>query len=357
MSSAGLVPASNRMHSSELFLEGLEAAGCRVTGADRIAGIEAAVAATDPPDILLVHWAERVFAKSANRWQAMAGIWRLLRAARRRPEMRLVWMVHNIAPHDARPFQRLVWPAYTAALARRADGFLTLAPDTVDQVRRALPGLAAKPELGLWHPAYPDAGLAAAEQAEARRSFGFSPGELVLGYCGQISPYKGLEELVAAFGRAPSARLRLLLAGLPRRDRPRANALFGAIESAARADPRIVLRLEDLTPAAFRDSLGACDVVVAPLRDYLHSGSIVHALSAGRPVLTPATPFSKSYQALLGADWVRLYDGPLTPDLLTSQQPAPGAQADLSALAAPAVGAAAAAFLRDLAAHPRFSSD
>ena len=267
--------------------------------------------------------------------------------------MRLVWMVHNIAPHDARPFQRLVWPAYTAALARRADGFLTLAPGTVDQVRCVLPGLAAKPALGLWHPAYPNAGLAAVEQAEARRSLGFSPGELVLGYCGQISPYKGLEELVAAFGRAPTARLRLLLAGLPRRDRPRADALFGVIESAARADPRIVLRLEDLTPAAFRDSLGACDVVVAPLRHYLHSGSIVHALSAGRPVLTPATPFSKSYQGLLGADWVRLYDGPLSTGFADQSAACAGSAGRPLGTRSPAVGAAAAAFLRDLAARPR----
>ena len=74
MSSAGPAPASSRMHSVTLFLDGLKAAGCRVTGADRIADIEAIVASTDPPDILLVHWAERVFAEFVNRWQAMAGI-------------------------------------------------------------------------------------------------------------------------------------------------------------------------------------------------------------------------------------------------------------------------------------------
>src|SRR5690606_4502061 len=101
--------------------------------------------------------------------------------------------------------------------------------------------------------------------------------------------------------------------------------------------------------ADFRAALGACDVVAAPLRTYLHSGSIVHALSAGRPVLTPATPFSESYRGLLGADWVRTYDTALTPDLLVRQAPPPASPPDLSALSAQAVGAMAAAFFGRLA--------
>ena len=52
--------------------------------------------------------------------------------------------------------------------------------------------------------------------------------------------------------------------------------------------------------------------MVAPFRHYLHSGSIVHALSAGRPVLTPATPFALSLAAELGRpDWLQTYAGPL----------------------------------------------
>ena len=52
--------------------------------------------------------------------------------------------------------------------------------------------------------------------------------------------------------------------------------------------------------------------MVAPFRRYLHSGSIVHALSAGRPVLTPATPFALSLAAELGRpDWLQTYAGPL----------------------------------------------
>jgi hypothetical protein len=75
---------------------------------------------------------------------------------------------------------------------------------------------------------------------------------------------------------------------------------------------------------------------------------MVYALSAGRPVLTPATPFSESYRALLGADWLRLYQGALTPDLLAAQLPASEAGPDLAALDGIAVGAKAAAFFRKL---------
>ena len=118
----------------------------------------------------------------------------------------------------------------------------------------------------------------------------------------------------------------------------------------ASGDGRIVLRLENLTETEFRSALGVCDTIVAPLRDYLHSGSIVHALSAERPVLTPATPFSIALRGQVGAEWMRLYDGPLTPELLQAamQPPVAGQILGLSDFDTKAVGHQAAGFFREL---------
>ena len=326
-----------------VFLDSLEAEGAEILSLERTADF-VTLGNAPLPDVLLLHWAERVFGEARSRREVLTGMRRVLSAlARRSPSTKAVWLVHNLAPHDPRRFQRLVWRPYVRALTRRLDGFLTLSPGTVETVRSALPGLAGKPGLGLWHPAYPDAAQTPEERARARAGLGWTADERVLGYCGQIRPYKGVESLLTAFRATADPDLRLLIAG-----RPSDARLAGALEAAALGDRRIALRLQDLDSAAFRDALGACDVVVAPLRHYLHSGSIVHALSAARPVLTPATPFAGALHGLLGSEWVRTHEGPLTAVLLASQRPARGVL-DLSALEGAAVGRAAMGFFRELA--------
>lgn len=330
-----------------IFLRGLEAAGCAVSSIDAIAALQG-----QDSDIVLLHWAERIFGEARSRRQVLANMTLLLRLLDRLPaRTRIVWLVHNLRPHDARLLQRLVWPFYVRALSRRVDGFLTLSPATVDPVRKALPGLAGKPGLGLWHPFYPDAAPDRAGRLAARQARGWSPGELVLGYCGQIRPYKGVEDLAAAFLGTTRTDLRLVLAGTPS-----APGLAERLRQMAAGDARIRLELADLPDEAFGAVLGACDVVVAPLRDYLHSGSILHALSAGRPVLTPDTAFAAALQGRLGPGWLRLYRGPLTPALLEDAAvPAPATGPDLAGFAADATGRQAAGFFRSLLAGAGFS--
>lgn len=320
------------------FLDGLGAAGCQVISVERAEDLARADA-----DIVLLHWPERVFGEARSRMGVLRKIRALLGRARRaqRRGARVVWLVHNIAPHDARPMQRLIWPHLTRALARRANGFLTLSPATVDIVRRALPDLAEKPGMGLWHPAYGDAETPPDLRDAARSALGFGQAR-VLGYCGQIRPYKGVEELITTFRATTAPDLRLWLAG-----RPGSGAFAAHLRGLAAGDDRIRLDLRDLTADEFRTALGVCDVTVAPLRDYLHSGSIIHALSAGRAVLTPETAFALGLRNTLGGDWMQLYTGALTPELLESATPAPG-RPDLAPFAADSIGRTATAFFRSL---------
>jgi glycosyltransferase involved in cell wall biosynthesis len=298
----------------------------------------------------LLHWAERVFWESPDRRTLLRKAGRLPGLLDgRAPGTRVVWLVHNLEPHDMRPLQRLIWKPYTRRLARRVDAVLTLSPGTLTPVCAAYPALAGKPASFAWHPAYPDAALDAVARAVLRRSRGWTGAERVLGYCGQIRPYKGVDQLAEAFLAAPDPDLRLLIAGKPYR----ADALVARLEAAAARDPRIRLDLRDLPDAAFRDALGCCDVIVAPFRRYLHSGSLIHALSADRPVLTPATPFAESLRDALGSGWVRLYTGTLTADTLQAGAGTPPTgRPPMSAFAPEAVGAGVAAWLHGLCATP-----
>lgn len=329
------------------FLDGLAGAGCTISDLDSIEAIEAICASGDA-DVILLHWAERVFGESRRGPEAIAKMWRLVRALKRRPaRMRVAWLVHNLRPHDARPMQRLAWPFYMRGLAGQIDGVLTLSPATVAQVHEALPALAGKPVLGLHHPLYPDAVLSPEARAAARAGRGLQPGQYVLGYCGVLRPYKGLEDLIVVFRALPGQDLRLLIAGRPFR-----GDYAATLQRQIGGDPRILTWFANLSAEEFRTALGICDLIVAPLRDYLHSGSILHALSADRPVLTPKTPFATELCDQLGPAWLQLYQGPLAPALQAAAfQPHPPGHPDLRAFEAGFVGQQAADFLRALPHH------
>ena len=295
-------------------------------------------------DALLVHWPDKVFWEASNSLEAARLMARLMtRLATRPRRTKLVWMVHDLVPHDGKWFKRVAWPSYAAQMARLADGALTLSEGTRAPVLAAYPALAKKPIEHIWHPAYPGETLPPAARAAARAGFGWNGSERVYGYCGQLRPYKGVEELIRAFRDLPDVGVRLLVAG-----RPRDSAFAVTLRELAGEDARIRLVPEDLTPERFRACLGACDIVAAPFRRYLHSGSIVHALSAQRPVLTPATPFATSLAAELGRpDWLQTYRGPLTPAALAGAL-VPATPLDLGPLTPEAAAGRLAGFLESL---------
>ena len=168
--------------------------------------------------MLLVHWPDKVFWEASSSLEAAGLMTRLLaRLAARPRRMKLVWMVHDLAPHDGKWFKRLAWPPYAALLARLADGALTLSEG---HPRRGARGLSrrwpASPSEHVWHPAYPGEALAPEARAAARAGLGWAEAERVYGYCGQLRPYKGVEDLIRAFAGLPDAGARLLVAGRPR---------------------------------------------------------------------------------------------------------------------------------------------
>ena len=148
--------------------------------------------------------------------EAAGLIGRLLAKLAARPAgCKLVWMVHDLRPHDGRWFKRLAWPPYAGLLARLADGALTLSEGTKATVAAAYPALARKPLGHIWHPYYPGETLAPAAAAAARAGFGWTGPERVFGYCGQLRPYKGVEELIRAFGASPTPTPGCCVAGRP----------------------------------------------------------------------------------------------------------------------------------------------
>lgn len=109
-------------------------------------------------------------------------------------------------------------------------------------------------------------------------------------FFGMIRPYKGVKDLLAAFYRTAGPH-KLHIAGTPK-----FNELQQAIEARAAQDAeRVTTELEFVPDERLQELLVWCDVVVLPYRDIFTSGSLLMAMTAGRPVVAPCAGLIPEY--------------------------------------------------------------
>ncbi|MGL4340272.1 MAG: glycosyltransferase [Rhodoglobus sp.] len=127
-------------------------------------------------------------------------------------------------------------------------------------------------------------------------------------YFGIIRPYKGVSELMEVFHSIERDDLELRIVGSPsigQRD---------IVEAGCRRDNRITARLNFVDDVDLVDEVGQAELVVLPYREMHNSGSILVAMSLGRPVLAPSTPANDALAQEVGPGWIYGYDGDLTAD-------------------------------------------
>jgi glycosyltransferase involved in cell wall biosynthesis len=100
---------------------------------------------------------------------------------------------------------------------------------------------------------------------------------------GRLGRYKGSQELVRAFLELPHSRAELMIAG----KQVDPIDLSGVPPSVA---ARITMENRFLDEAEIPDLLASVDFVVAPYLASLTSGTLMLAMSAGRPVIAPRLP-------------------------------------------------------------------
>lgn len=121
---------------------------------------------------------------------------------------------------------------------------------------------------------------------EAKRRLGIVDGERTILFFGNIAPYKGLEDLIAAFKHLRALRndYRLLIAGQPKAS----EQYWAAIQKAIHEDVvegRALLRGEHVPDAETEVYFKAADVLVLPYRYIYQSGVLFLGQSFGLPVL------------------------------------------------------------------------
>jgi glycosyltransferase involved in cell wall biosynthesis len=180
-------------------------------------------------------------------------------------------IVHNLNPHEKRFFDRWFNRIFLGAY----DGFVVLSASVQQEVLRLKP--AAKIAL-IPHPPY-ETECAPISKEEARAQLGLDPHKKTLLFFGLIRPYKGLSELIAAFGLL-DGNYQLLIAG----------EVYGSsatYESALTALPFENWKFDNryIADSEVASYFAAADLVVLPYLSATQSGVRAMALSQQRAVL------------------------------------------------------------------------
>lgn len=189
--------------------------------------------------------------------------------------VRLAWTAHNVLPHS---------PVFgddvrgRRALVSAADLVIAHSQATLEE----LAVLGIRPRASAIVPHGPFSTTAAENRSrdtEADRP-------LTLVFVGAVARYKGVEDLVAAFGSLEDRQARLIVAG-----RCTDPNLARRLNSAAMAEGSgIELRLHRLTDVELDDLLHEADVLVLPYREATTSGVAVLGFGAGLPLVVPNLP-------------------------------------------------------------------
>jgi glycosyltransferase involved in cell wall biosynthesis len=245
-------------------------------------------------DVFHVHWAETLFnARSAGRRFLKQLLFAVLLARLRLTRVPVVWTAHNLANHES-------LDPFGAWLVRglRARVRLYIRINAYDG--EGVP----EPSVVILHGHYRD-WFAQYPQPEA------VPGRIV--FFGLVRPYKGVEDLIAAFADVHTDGLTLQVSGRP------LNAETAAeLARLAEPDPRVRLDLRFLEESELVALVSSAELVVLPYREMYNSGSLLAALSLGKPVLVPQAPVNELVAAEVGPEWVMTYPGSISAGVIES---------------------------------------
>ena len=223
--------------------------------------------------------------------------------------IKVIWTVHNIYSHERNHvrLERLFWNMLPGFL----DGYICLseggkqAVESVHTALRKLPGFVVP------HGHYRDVYSNSISKDSARKRLNIDPNVVVLLFIGAIRPYKNICNLIEIFNSIDDENLVLLVAG-----KSYDEDLLSKIRKLSSGNSRIILKLEYINEDDVQVYMNSSDLVVLPYSDILNSGSAILALSFNRPILVPNKGAINDLKTLLGPDWVNVYDGEFSSQVL-----------------------------------------
>jgi glycosyltransferase involved in cell wall biosynthesis len=255
-------------------------------------------------DAVIFHWPDHIL--TPDGWTEVGKtlikliILRLSKALFR---TRLIWVAHNAQPHDKGKSSR----AFAKSFYHSLDGVIYLSFHSQQVVETLHPELAKKPSLVTVHGHYRDTMTLKPAEYPALGE------EVRLCYFGQIRHYKNVPELARLVSDMEDRGVSLNIVG-KRVDQTVAAQIDYVIERANNISSD--LRSTPVPDVDLEAAIDDSHAVVLPYTDILNSGSAFLALSRNRPIIAPRIGSLIELQATVGRDWVYLYDGALSVELI-----------------------------------------
>jgi glycosyltransferase involved in cell wall biosynthesis len=219
------------------------------------------------PDLLILQWWHPFFAPA---------YWSITKLLRKR--CRILFVCHNVFPHETFPFQNFLVPA----VLKNGDAFIVHSePD-----EKALRSFVGNPRCARTvHPTYNAFRASGLSKKEARKRLGLEDGEKVLLFFGFIREYKGLKTLIAAMPEIvlllPACRL--LIVG-DFHSRQSKDEYVNLLEKSGCREH--ICLIDGYVPDdEVEKYFAACDVVVLPYDSATQSGIVQIAYGFEKPVI------------------------------------------------------------------------
>jgi glycosyltransferase involved in cell wall biosynthesis len=212
---------------------------------------------------------------------------------------RIVWTVHNVAPHDA--FHPKYSQFYMRWFARQCDGLIFMNEESKTTFFNLYTCKKNIQYAIIPHGHYRNSYMAAIDKSLAKNKLGLPENKQVLLCFGMIKPYKNIDSLMELFTQAKLFDYVLVVAG--NTDSPE---LRERLQQLAKR-PNIHLFLQFIPDDKLHIYLSATDIVILPYKTILNSGALLLALSFNRPVIAPHIGAFVSLQQELGRKWIYSY--------------------------------------------------
>jgi beta-1,4-mannosyltransferase len=251
-------------------------------------------------DVVVFHWPTEFF-RPGSRKATLKLLGRMLRD-RLFHGTKFVWVVHNLEPHDGGSMRSQLT---TSLFLRLLSGVILLSQHSRAELYRLYPSTRSLPQLVTVHGRY--------EFAHPPRDAVQSERRNQLLFFGLIREYKNVERLVSEARRVSSQPFALTVLG---------SCTDGDLERRIRAakgdDGRITLdiRKEFVPDSELERAIDESDAIVLPYRNILNSGVALHALGRNKPILAPAIGSLPELQAMVGAEWVSLFNGDISAEAI-----------------------------------------
>lgn len=250
----------------------LNALGVRVIGNPPLSLLRILLG-RDGLDVVHVHWPHGLYKSFGQMLYVLAAL-----VAYRVLKNNIVWTVHELTAYESRHRRRDDW---FRSVVMRLSRHLIVHGDYTKRILISEYNYKGSVSVAR-HPSYKGWYKDEVTREQARQELGLPADGLAFLYFGYVKPYKGVEDLILAFRQLPGFDRSLYIVGKPLDDE-----IKHLCEGLASADPRIRTRLSYVADDEVQTYFRATDVVVYPFRETQTSGSLMLALTFGRPVVVP----------------------------------------------------------------------